>query len=79
VRIRDSTRCCDARSDYDDGFKKYLPLCAIWRMGRLLKTGTSQKTCQTTLLFKAFGKKSKESASNSMILNFPAAKNDDSF
>jgi hypothetical protein len=31
----------------DDGFKKYLPLSASRRMGRLLKTGISQKTCQT--------------------------------
>jgi hypothetical protein len=27
-------------------------------MGRLHKTGISQKTCQTRLIFKAFGKKS---------------------
>jgi len=27
-------------------------------MGRLQKTGISQKTCQTRLIFKAFGKKS---------------------
>jgi hypothetical protein len=32
---------------YDDGFKKYLPLSASRPMGRLLKTGISQKTCQT--------------------------------
>jgi hypothetical protein len=31
----------------DDGFKKYLPLFASRRMGRLPKTGISQKTCQT--------------------------------
>jgi len=42
----------------DDGFLNYLPLSAGWRMGRLQKTGISQKTCHTNLLFKAFGKKS---------------------
>jgi hypothetical protein len=31
----------------DDGLLKYLPLSAGWRMGRLQKTGISQKTCQT--------------------------------
>jgi hypothetical protein len=35
---------------YDDGFKKYLPLSASPRMGRLLKTGISQKTCQTLIV-----------------------------
>jgi hypothetical protein len=42
----------------DDGFVKYLPLSGVLRMGRLQKTGISQKTCQTRLMFKAFGKKS---------------------
>jgi hypothetical protein len=31
----------------DDGVKNYLPLSANRPMGRLLKTGISQKTCQT--------------------------------
>jgi hypothetical protein len=42
----------------DDCFVKYLPLSAGLWMGRLHKTGISQKTCQINLIFKAFGKKS---------------------
>jgi hypothetical protein len=42
----------------DDGFMKYLPLSREFGMGRLQKTGISQKTCQTRLMFNAFGKKS---------------------
>jgi len=42
----------------DDGFLKYLPLWRLGAMGRLQKTGISQKTCHTRLIFKAFGKKS---------------------
>jgi hypothetical protein len=42
----------------DDGFLNYLPLWRQGAMGRLQKTGTSQKTCHTRLIFKAFGKKS---------------------
>jgi hypothetical protein len=42
----------------DDGFVKYLPLSRFIGMGRLQKTGISQKTCQKRLIFKAFGKKS---------------------
>ena len=45
----------------DDGFMKYLPLSRVLGMGRLHKTGISQKTCHTRLIFKAFGKKSTES------------------
>jgi hypothetical protein len=45
----------------DDGFMKYLPLWLLKVMGRLHKIGISQKTCQMSLLFKAFGKKSAES------------------
>ncbi len=37
-------------------------------MGRLLKIGISQKTCQT-IKFKAFGKKSKESVTDSCLLS----------
>ena len=54
----------------DDGFMKYLPLSVDWRMGRLQKTGISQKTCQTKLIFKAFGEKSDGSYIDS-LLNFP--------
>ena len=43
----------------DDGFKKYLPLLASWPMGRLLKTGISQKTCQTFIYSKLSGRKAK--------------------
>jgi len=32
----------------DDGFVKYLPLWRSGAMGRLHKTGISQKTCQTS-------------------------------
>jgi hypothetical protein len=32
----------------DDGFVKYLPLFRIKGMGRLQKTGISQKTCHTS-------------------------------
>jgi hypothetical protein len=42
----------------DEGFLKYLPLWRLGAMGRLQETGISQKTCQTRLIFKAFGKKS---------------------
>jgi hypothetical protein len=42
----------------DDGSMKNLPLSRFLGMGRLHKTGISQKTCQTRLIFKAFGKKS---------------------
>jgi len=35
-------------------------------MGRLLKAGIRQKTCQT-IKFKAFGKKSKESVNDSRL------------
>jgi hypothetical protein len=35
-------------------------------MGRLLKAGISQKTCQI-IKFKAFGKKSKESVNDSLL------------
>ena len=31
----------------DDGLLEYLPLSGLIRMGRLQKTGISQKTCQT--------------------------------
>jgi len=41
----------------DDGFKKYLPLFASRRMGRLLKAGTSQKTCQAIICSKLSGRK----------------------
>jgi hypothetical protein len=51
----------------DEGFLKYLPLSASWRMGRLQKTGISQKTCQITLIFNAFGKKSEN---QKLIPNF---------
>jgi hypothetical protein len=54
----------------DDGFMKYLPLSRFSGMGRLQKTGISQKTCQNILMFKAFGKKSAESIIDSP-LNFP--------
>jgi len=54
----------------DDGFMKYLPLSAGWRMGRLHKTGISQKTCHTILIFTAFGKKSAGSFIDSP-LRFP--------
>ena len=53
----------------DYGFMKYLPLWCHSAMGRLHKTGTSQKTCHKRPIFKAFGKKSAESKSDS-ILNF---------
>jgi hypothetical protein len=42
----------------DDGFMKYLPLSRVPGMGRLHKVGISQKTCHTSLIFTAFGKKS---------------------
>jgi hypothetical protein len=54
----------------DDGFMNYLPLSRFIGMGRLLKTGISQKTCQINLIFKAFGKKSTGSFTDS-LLNFP--------
>jgi len=41
----------------DDGFVKYLPLSASRRMGRLQKTGISQKTCQTKPYSQLSGKK----------------------
>ena len=55
----------------DDGFVKYLPLSRLIGMGRLHKTGISQKTCHTRLIFKAFGKKSAGSIIDSQ-LTFPA-------
>ena len=55
---------------YDDGFMKYLPLSRFIGMGRLHKTGISQKTCHTNLIFTAFGKKSVESFIDSP-LKFP--------
>jgi hypothetical protein len=42
---------------YDDGFMKYLPLSAGWRMGRLHKTGISQKTCHTNFNIHGFREK----------------------
>jgi hypothetical protein len=51
----------------DDGFVNYLPLSRVLGMGRLQKTGTSQKTCQTRLIFKAFGKKSAGSFIDSLL------------
>jgi hypothetical protein len=41
----------------DDGVKNYLPLSASRPMGRLLKTGISQKTCQTIKYSKLSGRK----------------------
>jgi len=49
----------------DDGFKKYLPLSVNLGMGRLLKTGISQKTCQKKRL-KLSGRKAKN------LLSIPA-------
>jgi hypothetical protein len=43
----------------DDGFKKYLPLSRVLGMGRLLKAGTSQKTCQAFICSKLSGRKAK--------------------
>jgi hypothetical protein len=54
----------------DDGFMKYLPLSCFIGMGRLHKTGISQKTCQINLIFEAFGKKSAGSLIDSH-LSFP--------
>jgi hypothetical protein len=54
----------------DDGFLKYLPLSRFPGMGRLQKTGISQKTCQRILIFKAFGEKSVGSVIDSP-LKFP--------
>jgi hypothetical protein len=54
----------------DNGFMKYLPLFRFIGMGRLHKTGISQKTCQINLIFKAFGKKSAGSFIDSP-LKFP--------
>jgi hypothetical protein len=51
----------------DDGFTKYLPLSRFSGMGRLQKTGISQKTCQRYLIFKAFGKKSVGSSLDSSL------------
>jgi hypothetical protein len=51
-----------------DGFIKYLPLSRFIRMGRLYKTGISQKTCQIILIFKAFGKKSIGSFIDSLLI-----------
>jgi hypothetical protein len=51
----------------DDGFVKYLPLSGLIRMGRLQKTGISQKTCQKRPIFKAFGKKSAGSYNDSNL------------
>jgi len=42
-------------------------------MGRLQKTGISQKTCHSKLIFKAFGKKSTESLTDS-YLSFSGSK-----
>jgi hypothetical protein len=42
----------------DDDFMKYLPLWRLSAMGRLHEVGISQKTCHTSLMFTAFGKKS---------------------
>jgi hypothetical protein len=56
----------------DDGFMKYLPLSRFIGMGRLQKTGISQKTCQKSLIFKAFGKKSAGSSFDSPLFKFPA-------
>jgi hypothetical protein len=56
----------------DDGFVKYLPLSRFIGMGRLQKTGISQKTCQIYLIFKAFGKKSAGSFPDSS-LNIPCS------
>jgi hypothetical protein len=55
---------------YDDGFMKYLPLSRFIGMGRLHKTGISQKTCHTNLIFTAFGNKSAESFIDSPLI-FP--------
>jgi hypothetical protein len=41
-------------------------------MGRLQKTGISQKTCHTRLIFEAFGKKSAGSFCDSSLI-FPAS------
>ncbi len=54
----------------DEGFVKYLPLSLLIGMGRLQKTGISQKTCHTRLIFKAFGKKGAGSFIDSLF-NFP--------
>ena len=61
VRIRNSTRCCDARSRVtrDDGFVNYLPLSRIPGMGRLQKTGISQKTCHTCRYSKLSGRRAR--------------------
>lgn len=55
----------------DDGSMKYLPLWYIDTMGRLHRTGISQKTCHASLIFKAFGKKSAGSNTDSSLLFFP--------
>jgi hypothetical protein len=52
----------------DDGFVKYLPLFRFTGMGRLHKSGISQKTCQRNLIFKAFGKKSTGSVIDSHLI-----------
>jgi hypothetical protein len=39
---------------FDNGFKKYLPLSVGRRMGRLLKTGISQKTCHKQKYVQSF-------------------------
>jgi hypothetical protein len=51
----------------DDGFMKYLPLSRFSGMGRLHKTGISQKTCQKIQIFKAFGEKSVGSLYDSLL------------
>jgi len=43
----------------DDGFMKYLPLSCFKRMGRLHKTGISQKTCHTNRYSKLSGRKAR--------------------
>lgn len=44
----------------DDGFPKYLPLSGSIRMGRLQKTGISQKTCHTNIYSTLSGKKAQD-------------------
>jgi hypothetical protein len=63
MRLESATVPAAVKPDHalrDDGFVKYLPLSRFRGMGRLQKTGISQKTCQRYLLFKAFGKKSQD-------------------
>jgi hypothetical protein len=49
----------------DDGFKKYLPLSRVLGMGRLFKTGTSQKTCQIITIVQSFREKKHRITSDS--------------